>query len=115
MANLYFNNLHGSGAGEVKVKNGTSDVSVGVADDYSKVLVKETTSAGVETVYEAPLYASGEMPQIFTGSAANAAAVYAEVGTVDATGSVYISTAGGLYLQVADNGAEADWETVTTS
>lgn len=115
MENLYFNNLHGSGAGEVKVKNGTSDVSVGVADDYSKITVKETTSAGVETEYEAPLYASGEMPQIFTGSAASVAAVYAEVGDVDAVGSVYLSTAGGFYFQVADAGAEADWETVTTS
>lgn len=115
MANLYFNNLHGSGAGEVGVKNGTDTVSVGVADDYSQVIVKKTTAAGVETTYEAPLYASGEMPQIFTGSAASVAAVYAEVGDVDAAGSVYLSSAGGMYYQVADAGAEADWETVTTS
>jgi hypothetical protein len=53
--------------------------------------------------------------KVFTGSAANETAVYAEVGTVDATGSIYISTAGGLYVQVADAGADADWQKVTST
>jgi len=121
MANILFANLGGSGSKNTSVMNGTAKVEIGVADDYSQVVVKETTSAGVVTVYEAPLYAEGEAPaigteaKIFTGAAASVSAVYAEVGDTDAVGSVYLSTAGGFYFQVADNGAEADWETVTTS
>ena len=53
--------------------------------------------------------------RIFTGSAANGNAVYAEVGTVDATGSMYITTAGALYVQVANAGSEADWYKCTTT
>jgi len=54
--------------------------------------------------------------KIFTGSAANGDAVYAEVGAYDATGSIYLSTAAGaIYIQVANNGAAADWYKVTMS
>jgi len=53
--------------------------------------------------------------KIFTGSAANENAVYAAVGAIDATGSVYISTAGGIYIQVANNGADADWQKITST
>jgi len=53
--------------------------------------------------------------KVFTGSAANESAVYAAVGTDGATGSIYLSTAGGLYVQVANAGADADWEKVTTT
>jgi len=54
--------------------------------------------------------------KIFTGSAANGDAVYAEVGAYDATGSIYLSTAAGaIYVQVADNGAAADWYKVTST
>jgi len=53
--------------------------------------------------------------KVFTGSAANSNAVYAEIGTDGATGSIYLSTAGLLFVQVAHAGANADWETVTTS
>ena len=52
---------------------------------------------------------------IFTGSAANGDAVYAEVGTYDATGSIYLTTAGALYVQVANGGAATDWFKVTTT
>ena len=53
---------------------------------------------------------------IFTGSAANGDAVYAEVGTVDATGSIYLSTAAGaIYIQVANTGAATDWFKVTST
>lgn len=52
--------------------------------------------------------------KVFTGTAANETAVYAEVGAVDATGSIYISTSG-LYVQVANNAADADWNKVTTT
>lgn len=53
--------------------------------------------------------------KIFTGSAANGNAVYSEVGSKDATGSIYISTAGALYIQVANAGAESDWYKVTAT
>jgi hypothetical protein len=57
---------------------------------------------------------SGAM--IFTGSAANGDAVFAEVGAKDAKGSIYISTAAGaIYVQVADAGAATDWFKVTSS
>jgi len=48
--------------------------------------------------------------KIFTGTAANGDAVYAEVGAYDATGSIYLSTAAGaIYVQVANAGAATDW------
>ena len=53
--------------------------------------------------------------RVFTGSAANGDAVYAEVGSVDATGSIYITTAGAMYVQVANTGAATDWFKVTTT
>jgi hypothetical protein len=52
---------------------------------------------------------------VFSGAATTETAVYAEVGSVDATGSIYLSTGGELFVQVANAGAEADWETVTTT
>ena len=52
---------------------------------------------------------------IFTGSAANGDAVYAEVGAKDATGSIYLTTAGALYVQVANAGAATDWHKVTVT
>jgi hypothetical protein len=54
--------------------------------------------------------------KIFTGTAANGDAVYAEVGTKDAVGSMYISTGNGyIYIQVANAGATTDWYKVTAS
>ena len=54
--------------------------------------------------------------RIFTGTAVNGDAVYAEVGAVDATGSIYLSTGNGyLYIQVANAGAAADWYKVTAA
>ena len=53
--------------------------------------------------------------KIFTGNAANGDGVYAEVGAKDATGSIYLTTAGALYIQVANAGAAADWYKVTMS
>jgi len=53
---------------------------------------------------------------IFTGAQTTRAAVLAEVGAAnDATGSIYLSTAGKLYVQVADTGALTDWQKVTTT
>jgi hypothetical protein len=52
--------------------------------------------------------------KVFTGSAANSAAAYAAVSTDGATGSLYASTAGALFFQVAHAGAAADWDTIAT-
>ena len=52
--------------------------------------------------------------KIFTGTAANESAVYAEVGSVDAIGSIYFSTSG-IYIQVANDGADADWNKVSST
>ena len=53
-------------------------------------------------------------PKIFSGTAATGAAVYAEVGAIDATGSMYMSTTG-IFVQVANTGAETDWERVDST
>jgi hypothetical protein len=53
--------------------------------------------------------------KIFTGSAANGNAVYSEVGAKDATGSIYITTAGAIYIQVANAGQAQDWYKVTAT
>jgi hypothetical protein len=58
-------------------------------------------------------FANGIM--IFTGAQTTEDGVYGEVGSKDATGSIYLSTGGEMFLQVANNGNAADWETVTTS
>ena len=52
---------------------------------------------------------------IFVGAQTTEDGVYGEVGSKDATGSIYLSTGGEMFLQVANNGNAADWETVTTS
>lgn len=60
------------------------------------------------------LFSSGA--KIFTGTAANGDAVYAEVGTKDAIGSLYLNTTNGyIYIQVANAGAAADWYKVTAT
>ena len=54
--------------------------------------------------------------RIFSGTAANGDAVYAEVGSRDATGSIYLSTAAGaIWVQVANTGAATDWFKVTST
>lgn len=53
--------------------------------------------------------------KVFTGAQATGDNVYGEVGTYDAAGSIYLGTGGDMFLQVADNGAAADWERVQTN
>lgn len=52
---------------------------------------------------------------IFSGTATTGDLIYAEVGAYDATGSLYITTNGALYVQVANAGAATDWYKVTTT
>ena len=53
--------------------------------------------------------------KIFSGAAVNVAGVYGEVGAKDATGSIYISTAGYFFVQVANAAATTDWKVATVS
>jgi len=53
--------------------------------------------------------------RIFTGAAVNVAGVYGEVGAKDAIGSIYLSSAGYLFVQVANGAATTDWKLVTVS
>jgi len=98
----------------VVVMNGTDTVALKFENDYSRIMLEVTSAAGAVAEYESPMVASDGARIIF-GSAATDAAAYAEVGTDGAIGSVYISSAGAIFLQVANAGAAADWETVTTS
>ena len=53
---------------------------------------------------------------IFTGSATTRAAVNTQVGIAGSNGSVYLSTAGKMYLRVNGTGvATTDWQRVTTT
>jgi hypothetical protein len=77
------------------------------ADVDAAIRISGTTECQVLT-------ASGA--KIFTGTAANGDAVYAEVGTYDAIGSIYLNATNGyIYIQVANAGAAADWYKVTAS
>ena len=51
----------------------------------------------------------------FTGAATTRDAVRAEVGAGVPIGSNYCSTAGKLYIKVANAGATADWQKVTAT
>jgi len=103
-ANIYLENenlANTSVTNDIMMSNTAGDVTNGInmsAAAYSGADV--ITSSGAK---------------IFTGSAATGDAVYAEVGAYDATGSIYISTAGAMYVQVANAGAATDWFKVTTS
>ena len=53
---------------------------------------------------------------VFRGSANTRAAVNTQVGTTGSNGSIYLSTAGKIYLKVAATGVAAtDWQRVTTT
>lgn len=55
-------------------------------------------------------------PAIFTGNATTRAAVNTQVGTAGSNGSIYLSTAGKIYLRVNGTGTAAtDWQRVTTT
>lgn len=55
-------------------------------------------------------------PTVFTGNATTRAAVNTQVGTAGSNGSIYLSTAGKMYLRVDVTGtATTDWQRVTTT
>jgi hypothetical protein len=52
---------------------------------------------------------------IYMGDSATNAAVFAEVSATAGLGSLYISSAGQLYIRVNNAGVEADWEAVDST
>ena len=52
---------------------------------------------------------------IYTGAQTTRDTVRTEVGTGGAIGSIYLSTAGKIYLKVANANATADWQKVTAT
>ena len=50
---------------------------------------------------------------VYSGDSATRAAVFAEVSATCATGSLYISSAGELYIRMGNAGALTDWEAIT--
>ncbi|MBC8180488.1 hypothetical protein H8E88_05120 [candidate division KSB1 bacterium] len=98
---------------QVESNNVTSGIRIQASESaVLPVGLEISTSTG--TVTNDILLSSGA--KIFTGSAANGDAVYAEVGAYDATGSIYLSTGNGyLYIQVANAGAASDWFKVTAT
>jgi len=54
-------------------------------------------------------------PVIFYGTNTTRAAVLAEVDSSCAVGSLYVSTAGKLYIKVNTAGAATDWQKVTST
>jgi len=99
-------------------------VQVGANNTTSGIRIQATDSAvlpngleistNVGTIQANILTSSGA--KIFTGTAANGDAVYAEVGAYDAIGSIYLNhTNGYIYIQVANAGSESDWYKVTAT
>ena len=77
-------------------------------------------SAASHDGFPAVAYLKGEArlsngQEIYTGSASTRDAVRAQAGSQGAVGSLYLSSAGKAYLKVANAGATADWERVTTT
>lgn len=67
-----------------------------------------------------PLFGSANLvvagtTNIYTGSQTTRDTVRSEVGTSAAIGSLYLSTAGKIYLKVANADATADWQKVTAT
>ena len=119
---LYVRNEAAVATTEFGIRITNDNRSTASAVDAAIILANEATNTGftygidmngVEIATADIRLSGGAM--IFTGSAANGDAVYAEVGSKDATGSIYLTTAGALYVQVANAGAAADWYKVTTT
>jgi len=71
------------------------------AQSFGMVLIENRTSA------------SKEYARVFHGDKTTRATLRAEVGTAGAEGSLYLSSAGKLYVKAAAAGADTDWEKVT--
>lgn len=90
------------------VSNTTSNTTInvsGVAVGNSTVNAAANSSS---------FYLNGNVA-IYAGTAATRTAVRTQVGTSGANGSMYLSTAGKMYIKVNIAGADTDWQKVTTT
>jgi len=90
------------------------DDAISVSDSGTNTGFTNVINASGATVGQAQIVFSNGA-KLFVGSANGENAVYAEVGAYDAAGSIYISSVGKIYVQVANAGANTDWETVTSA
>jgi hypothetical protein len=89
------------------------DNALAIAIDAGAVVNYGVSVSGTPAIADAILHSGAK---IFTGTAANGDAVYAEVGAKDAIGSIYLNATNGyIYIQVANAGAATDWYKVTAS
>ena len=97
---------------QVEANNTTSGIRIQASESavLPTGLEISTNTGTVQTEIE---LSSGA--NIFTGSAVDGNAIYAQVGAYDAVGSIYLSTNGTLWVQDADAGAGTDWEVVTVT
>ena len=52
---IFMNNLGGSSKAPIKANQSTNKVEIGIIDDYSFLVIKKTTAAGVESFYQVAL------------------------------------------------------------
>lgn len=81
----------------------------------SSVLTLTTGVAGKTPNGRVALLNEAGLQVVFYGASATRAAVLAEVGSGAAIGAVYLSSAGKLYLKVANAAAATDWQLVTAT
>lgn len=98
----------------VYIAAATSNLAIGTYDSYPVNIVVNSDinwTFGTDSSLTLP---GG--PVVFTGSATTRAAVNTQVGTAGSNGSIYLSTAGKMYLRVDGTGVAAtDWQRVTTT
>jgi hypothetical protein len=98
-------------SGESSVFEVTAGTAAG-EKPTAKVLLVD--SAGRSLVAANGLRAGGTA-MVYYGAQTTRDTVRAEVGTGGAIGSIYLSSAGKIYLKVAAAGATADWQKVTAT
>lgn len=98
----------------VYIASATSNLVMGTYDTHPAHIVVDSD---VVWVYDADGYITLPSGQIiFTGAATTRAAVNTQVGITGSNGSIYLSTAGKMYLRVDGTGvADTDWQRVTTT
>ena len=89
-------------------------VVAGSTDKKSTADVALVDSSGAAVFGSSSLIVAGTT-YIYTGAQTTRDTVRSEVGTSAAIGSIYLSTAGKMYLKVANAGATADWQKVTAT
>jgi hypothetical protein len=100
----------------VYVAAATSNLAIGT---YGNTPVHIVVNSNTATTWTFGISGSTTLPGgpvVFTGTATTRAAVNAQVSTAGSNGSIYLSTAGKIYLRVDGTGvATTDWQRVTTT